>query len=256
MTQMVTFKPSVLVGASITRQGNVRYEREDLGTETPDGIEIKSWKTTKTTEMLDEYKRSEAVASECRRMLRAACYPTAVGLICPMDQRDRLDAAIAAIKDKIRQANGEFQLARLGCTFVQATIATDDQEAATAIARELSGFMQELTAALESCDVKKIRGTVASMKGIEQLLPGTASQTLQTAIQTARRAASTIAREVERKGRAIDEVRREIDLAPIDVARILFVEVEEIQVPAPTADPEATERMEAIEQTEEAGAAS
>jgi hypothetical protein len=249
MSNALTFRPSVLVGASITRKGNVTYAREDLGTEMPGGSEVKRWTTTKVTERVEEYKRSHAVVSECRRLLESVCVRTAVGLICPLEDEPRLETVFQTIQARLSEANAEFELAHLACWFAKGYIRTDDQESARAIAAEIAAFVRELTQALEACDVKKIRATLASARGVERVLEGSQSETLAQAIQTARHAANTIAREVERKGRRIEEVRRELDLSAVDVARFLFVEPEpeEELVPAAAPDLEARARMDAVE---------
>jgi hypothetical protein len=243
----VVFKPSILLGRSITRVGGVLYTRQDGHVAVEDGREEKTWTTTRVTEDLEEYKESERLASECRRAIDTVAVATRVGLIVPLEKEAELDEAIILVRKKIAEKNGVWKHSKLSCSFIKARIATDDQQAAMAIGQELSGFMKELTGALDSLDVKKIRSVVASVKGMDSLLPAEASKTLHEAMAAARAAANTISKEVEKKGRRIEEVREELNLAPIDVARTLFMESDEIIVQDAPADQEAADRMAAVE---------
>lgn len=246
----LTLKPSVLIGLAIRRTGAVRYERVEGNLEKEGEREVKTWTTTRRTDALSELKESESLASECRRLVRSVAYPMAVGLVCPKDREKDLDTVIAHIKAKIAEANVNWTQARLSSAIVKAEIATDDQEAAKALTMEMSTMLGDLLTSLEECDVKKIRATVASMKGLDSLLPEIQSETLKKALQTARKVASTVVREVEKKGRDIESVKLELDLSPLDVARTMFVEVEQ-QVsilPGLSEAHETAERLAGVEQ--------
>lgn len=80
------------------------------------------------------------------------------------------------------------------------------------------------TASIEACDAKRIRATIATMKGVDQLLEPMQSEALQTAIKTAKSLATKITKDVEKKGLEIAKVVQTLDLSPIDAAMVMFVE--------------------------------
>ncbi len=221
----ISLKPSLLVGASVSRSGGARYERHPLDERIDgDGSLTASWQTTKHVTNVDELKRAETLVSELRRMLRTVCYPTAFGLVCPKDREKALDAVTEQIKAKADEVNADLKTCRIAATVVKGEITSNDKEAADAIVGEISGFLKELEAAIQTCDAKKIRQTVAAIRGVDTLLPDIQSKVLNDAVKAARKAATLIVREVEKKGKAIEAVRSELDLAAVDMARAYFLE--------------------------------
>jgi hypothetical protein len=229
----ISLKPSLLVGASVSRSGGARYERHPLDERIDDdGSLTASWQTTKHVTNVDELKRAEAVVGELRHMLRTVCYPTAFGLVCSKDREKALDAVTEQIKAKVDEVNTELKTCRIAATVVKGEIKSNDKEAADAIVGEISGFLKELEAAIQTCDAKKIRQTVAAIRGVDTLLPDIQSKVLNDAVKAARKAATLIVREVEKKGKTIEAVRAELDLAPVDMARAYFLEPAADTVPA------------------------
>jgi hypothetical protein len=248
----LSLKPSLLVAVQISRVGGVTYARGAASEESGDNYEKKTWETTKEIPNVAEFKTAEAAAAECRRLISAICYRTSFGLLCSKDREKELTEAVKVVKAKIADVNSALQTVRLTASVIRAEISSSDQEAAQAVVQEIGGFLAELTSAVEACDVKKIRQTVGAVKGIESLLPEIQSQSLRSAIAAAKKAASTIVKEVQKKERTIDEVRRELDLSPIDAARMMFVEPDAGTAPAPAgfvamSDPEAAKELAGIE---------
>lgn len=243
--QRLTLKPSVLVAASLTRTGGVSYAREVLNESQDDDHEIREWKTTRDVPKLSQLKKAEAVASQCRRLLGEVCYRTSFGLVCAKEREPQLLDAAKQIRQLVEQANLELNGIRLHVSLIRGEIVSDDQAAAEAILQDLAGFFTTLQGAVEGCDVKQIRQTLATMRGVEQLLEPAQSETLQAAVRAAKHAAGQIAKEVEKKGREISEVVQELDLSAIDVARTMFLEFE----PAPpvTVGPPPAEVVETAE---------
>lgn len=85
-------------------------------------------------------------------------------------------------------------------TCVKGEVVTNDQAPADAILADLGTFSKDLVAAIEACDAKRIRATIATMKGVENLLEPVQSEALQTAVKTAKKLASHVAKEVGQKG--------------------------------------------------------
>lgn len=244
--QRLTLKPSVLVAASLTRTGGVSYAREVLNESQDDDHEIREWKTTRDVPKLSQLKKAEAVASQCRRLLGEVCYRTSFGLVCAKEREPQLLDAATQIRQLVEQANLELNGIRLHVSLVRGEIVSDDRAAAAeAILQDLAGFFTELQGAVEGCDVKKIRQTLATMRGVEQLLEPGQSETLQAAVKAAKHAAGQIAKEVEKKGREISEVVQELDLSAIDVARTMFLEFEPARPVEPV--PPAAEVVETAE---------
>jgi hypothetical protein len=131
---------------------------------------------------------------------------------------------------------------------VKGEITSNDTEAAAAIVKEIGGFLKELEAAIHSCDAKKIRQTVAAVRGVDTLLPDVQSKVLKDAVAAARQAARLIVREAEKKGRSIEEVKEELDLSAVDLARAYFLEPDTgTVIDVDALDPAAAERMAAVE---------
>ena len=245
--QTLTLKPSILVAASISRVGGVTYSREPGKEEIVGEHEHKEWTTIRDVPNRTLLLKADTIASQCRRLLGQVCYRTSFGLICPKDQEAALKDAVTKIRALIDQANGELTEIRLAGSFVRGEIVTDDAELAEAISRDLRQFFQELQAALEACDVRKIRQTVAAIRGVDQLLEPKQSAALQAAVKASRKIASTIVQEVEKKGRQIAEVSQELDLSEVDVAAVMFIETTAPREPSPVSVEHAAEEVAALE---------
>ena len=228
---IITMKPALMVSSSIARVGGMRQSKENEHVELDGAHEVKRWTAIRDVTDRNDLKAADAVASECRRMLRQVCVGTAFGLVCPMDRKQELTEIIGQIRARLTEANKTLNTCHLTSMFVTGTIVSDDKEAAEALTAQLGGFLGGLSAALEACDVKKIRQTLASMKGIETLLPPIQSAAINKAMAAARKAAAFIRHEVEKKDRSITAVRMELDLSELDVARAMFVEVGDIKAP-------------------------
>lgn len=249
MTAKISLKPSLLVGAAVSRSGGVTYVRREIDEQTsPAGALTKTWETTKHVANVDELKRAELLAGELRRLLRTVSYPTTFGLVCPKDREPDLDAITEQIKARVMDANAELTGCRLAATVVKGEIKSNDTEAANAIVKEIGGFLTELEAAIHSCDARKIRQTVAAVRGVETILPDVQSKVLKDAVAAARQAACLIVREAEKKGRSIEEVKEELDLSAVDLARAYFLEPDTgTVIDVDAMDPAAAERMAAVE---------
>lgn len=225
--QRLTLKPSVLVAFSIGRLGGVRYARQPLDQQRQGEREVTSWQTTREVDDVEELRRAQALVAECRRRMGALCYRTAFGWVAPREREAELAQTWAEIRARVEQANAEeLRRCRLVAACVTGEIAQDDQAAADAILADIARFFGDVMEALQACDVRRIRQTVAGMRGVEALLPDAQSEALRTAVRQARRLATVIRQEVERKGREIEAVVRELDLSPIDAARVMFIEPE------------------------------
>jgi hypothetical protein len=222
----ITLKPSLLIGASISRTGGLTNSRMLLDESLDGQHEVKKWEVTRDVPNLEELQKADAVASECRRMLSKVCYRTGFGTVCPKDREGELVTIFKEIRVTIDNANVTLVGCKLSASFVRGEITTDDQEAAKAIGADISGFLQTLADAIGKADVKAIKQTLLQMKGIEQLLPVGQSETLTKAINQARTVAKTIAAEVVKKGRQIEDVKTELQTADIDLARAAFLEVD------------------------------
>jgi hypothetical protein len=222
----ITLKPSLLVAVSISRGGGVKYLREELQPpeQVPDKHEIKVWKTTKDVLDAEEFKKADRVAGECRRRIAEICTRRAFGWMTPKSREKELEAAWEEVKERLAETNAELKTCTLVGTCVKGEIVTDDQAAADAILQDIGAFFKDLLTAIEACDAKRIRATVATMKGLDQLLEPTQSEALQTAIKTAKSLATTITKEVDQKGKEISVVVKTLDLSPIDAAMVYFLE--------------------------------
>lgn len=223
-TKSLTLKPSILVAPYLSRQGGVEYEREDLARQRVEERETATWRTKRTIANVAEMKAADALISECRRVLYRIGGRMAFGLVVPVERKAELDAAVADIKARIETANETYLYTTVSAYFVQARFASDDPEAAAAIAEEIGGLLRDLKAALDAADVKRIRALVAAAKGMDSMLGAAEGTALKAALDAARQAAKTLVKEVEKKERAITEVREELNLAPVDTARTLFLE--------------------------------
>lgn len=250
--ERLSIKPSVLLGKSISRAAGITYQRTLLDESEKGGTESRRWETLRVIPNVDEFKASGALVAECNRALMKVCVKTAVGLLCSKDNEKALDDTVAEIRSMIETANETYATVRISAAFVKGVIESSDDEAAKAITQDIQGFLANLYDAIEKCDVKKIRQTVLSMKGIDTLLPSVESEKIKAAMMAAKKVAKTIVAEVEKKGREITEVKQEFDLSEIDVARIAFVEIAPTAA-AMAAEPpapdivEASERMQGVE---------
>lgn len=222
--QRVTLKPSLMVAVVISRAGGVSYVREALDSSLEGVHEVKSWKVTKDVPDIEQLKKADAIANECRRKVSAICYRTAFGWVAPKESESELQKAWDQVKVRIVEANQELTACKLVATCVKGEVMTDDREAAEAILRDIGQFFTTVQDAIARCDVKAIRQTIADMRGIDTLLDPEHSKALKDAVATAKQVAKTLKSEVEKKGQEISAALKQVDMSPIDQAMVMFVE--------------------------------
>lgn len=223
--QRMSIKPLLLVALRITRDGGLSVTKEDLENTVDGEHEVRTWTVTRDVPNITELRAADRLAAECRRMITAFCVRTKFGLIAPKDVRAELDAAWAAVKDKVAVGNQQFTGCQLRASCIRGEILTSDQEAADAILHDLASWFRRLDDAVRACDAQTIRDTLTEMKGADMLLGPEHSKVLQDAVATAKQIATTVTAEVGKKHREMEEVKRELDFAPLDAAAFYFIDV-------------------------------
>ena len=227
MARKITLRPSVLVRFITRLAGGVTYIRRDLSDNLDGNTETKTWETTRVVEDTEEHARASRVRSALYQQVRKVCADTVIGLICQRESEAKLDEALAKCDEMAREFNSTAKTCRLACIGVKFNVEASNEAAAKAIAGQIQDMLVELKAALAAADVQKIREVLASARGLETTLPTSDGEALGAAVKAARVAARTIKREVEKKQRDIEEVKREIDLAPVEAARAFFLDLSE-----------------------------
>ena len=242
--RLLTLPPAVLVGGSISvRSDGISYEKLDEKVEETSRVDgDKDVATVKTSRRhvraAEELVRAQDTVRAIRVAMRKVCRSTVIGWISLQSQADDLRTFIEKSKEQAAEHNSGATHHKVRVSLVRAIIATDDERAAREIAGQVNDLLGEFKEALEAADIKAIRDVAVRAKNLSPILDTGDGSVFLSAVDAARRAANKIAKEVEKKGRALEDVRREIDLSPVEVARAAFLEFDGPEELAPPTDVE------------------
>lgn len=225
---MIRLKPGNLIALS-TRMDppGVRYERVDLGeTDLASGAHVERWETKKTVADPAEYERATTTRSKIRSLIRGACiyYPNFGVFICPDDQMEDLDKAVAESEALVDSQ--EWVTCKPRFWVLRGKLAESSREAVQAIRAEIGGLLEQLQRAAKVGDVKQLRDLATQARQLKgTLAPDTDGpvNAIDQAIAAARSLAREIVSKVEKGGERLAAVLTEQKLQPIAAARTAFM---------------------------------
>lgn len=232
-----TLRPGFLVSLKTSIRGNVNYARTDLGSDERDGAAVEKWQTERTIRDPEEHDRAKKARAKVGSLIRTACSQSAFGLLCPEVDSDKLEAAVAAAREVVREFNEGAQLSQIAMYVLAGRVTPDDVEAVRAINSEIRELMGAMEAGLEGGDAAAVREAASRVKGIGEMLSTEAQTKVEMAVKTARDAAKQVVRAKEQSGGAAVPVDRSA-VRRIGELRAAFLDLDDhADVAAPAAGP-------------------
>ncbi len=234
MTNISTLRPGLLVSLSCSLRGNVSYAQEVIDPEhlNDDGATEAEWKTKRTVADAAEYEAGKKARAKTRSVVSAVCVKSAFGLLCPEIDAEKLTAAIAEAHKVADDFNATAKLSRVRVYVIAGRIASDDVEAAKAIASEVNGLLANMEQGVKNMDVEAIRAAASQAKQMGAMLSPENETRVRMAIEAARATASTIAKAGEQAAISVDQAT----LRRIAEARTAFLDLDDAKaIAAPQA---------------------
>lgn len=221
-------RPGLLVALKSSVHGGVQYARVDLET----GEKRQKWETTKMVEDPEEHDRATKARSKAQSEIRGACAWTSFGLLCPKEQEDLLDEAIARAKAVVKAHNDSATSTYIDLFVLKGEVASTDEEAVNALMSEMSGLVTEMNQGIDKLDPKVIREAADKARRMAAILGDDQRVTITEAIDQARKAARQIVKRVEKEGEQAAIVLADIQRGALEKARIAFLDLDAPTKPA------------------------
>jgi hypothetical protein len=226
---VVSLEGNLFVYEIAKRLGGVSYRQRDKVVTAETAVRLEAeWKGEKTVYNKDELKMGSNILARCSRAVAEECYPSALGMICPIDRESALQEIVDRCRTEVRDFNAKSVFTKLEYQILIFKFSQDQASlSADLILNDIQATFADLKDAIEKMDYKQIRDTLVRFRGLEKVLPAGTAEKLESAVEQARKIARDIKRRVEKKGEQIEEIRTEISTNEIDLARIAFLETEE-----------------------------
>lgn len=238
MSVISTIRPGVLVSLKTSMQGNVRYDREDLGEFVEGSVAEKDWKTKRTIADIEEFEVGGKVRAKALSLIRGKCARSAFGLLCPESKVEELDAAITEANRLVDEFNRRAKVTQVHVYTIAGRIQPDDERAIKAIKSEIRQLVDIMSEGVRKLDPKAIRKAANQARSVGQMLPDDARERVQEAIKVARKAATDIGKAGEI---ASTEINKTV-LKQLAASRTAFLDFED-EKPASEAPKPKVERF-------------
>jgi hypothetical protein len=227
-------RPGLLVSLRTSVKGNVRYSTFELEQDhvTLTGERKARWETERTIRDPEEHERALKARSLARSAVQTVCAHSDFGLLCLVDNRDKLDAAIDKAEAIAREFNLSAEVSRLNVNVIIGEVSPNDARAIRAINQEMRDLMDTMANGLATLDVTKVRDAANKARSVAKMLEPNAGERVAKAIAVARGAAREIVKAGEAGAVEIDQVA----IQRIVEARTSFLDLDEVgEVQAPEA---------------------
>jgi hypothetical protein len=206
--------------------GNVSYQTRDIDPDHIDGGKLVArWETERTIQDPAEHERAVKERGRARAVITGVCAKSAFGLLCPEEQQDRLESAMAEARGIVDAFNKTATRTRINIYTIVGRVAQDDVEAVRAINSEVSDLLAAMQEGVRNMDATAIRDAANKVKGLGAMLEPGASERVNAAIAVARGVARTIVKAGEQASTVIDTAA----LNAIAAARTAFLDLGEQQ---------------------------
>jgi len=231
--QVLNLPPSFLVIQSVSTPGDVSYEtvadeRTMVEAVGDDGVDTS--KRVRTSKQVvvnpQEYEAAKKLAGQMRTALRQLGNSIQQGVVLvPVAREKELDKLIEQCDLDAINFNASARHHFVRPSIQKTVVTTDAEKTARDVAFQIQEKMDRLKEAMDKCDVKQIQNVTSQLKNWTKVLNTPKDKrTITAAIDAARTASKWIREETTKKGRLIEDVRQEINAAPVDTARIMFLE--------------------------------
>ena len=185
-----TIRPGLLVSLKTTISGNVRYEKRTIEPENVrDGKGHAIWETEKHVANAAEYDAAKKARADARNAISAVCAHSSFGLICPENNRDKLNEACAKAQSIIDAFNVTATCSHIAVYVLTGRIAADDSEAIKALKAEVRDLLDDMHQGIASRDVKMIRDACNKARALSVMLTDDPKAALEASIEVSRDAA-------------------------------------------------------------------
>lgn len=231
--RVLELPPSFIVVQEVKLQGDVKYlhSGEEASVEDQGGVKVSKTKVTTETVTRDpeEHKQAKFLSGQLRSSLRKLGSVLQSGVIVvPVAKEDELDATISDCRKQAVEWNAKAKFHYIRVSMLKSLITSDAESAARDIAFRLQETVREVTEAIASCDVDRIKSVVDNSKALARIVPAKEAKELTGALAQANNIRKYIKEAVEEKGREVEAVRKEIAqtmLGPLEAARMSFLEL-------------------------------
>lgn len=234
--EVSTLRPGLLVSMKTSLEGGVSYRKKVIeGAHLIDnGMQRAKWETVRTIVDPVEHDHAVKTRAKIRNTVAAVCAGSAFGLLCPENEVEKLESAIAEGRKLAKEFNETAKASKINLYVMTGRIAPDDAEAIRAINSEIADLIKTMSDGLKALDVKAVREAANKARSVATMLTGEAADKVSTAIAEARKAAKALVK-------AGDSAAVELDhaiLQSLAEARTAFLDVETdtAEVVAPEAE--------------------
>lgn len=221
-------EPGFLVAGDIHVDGCTTYRIADRSESRKGRSAEADWKTHKRVEDAEEQR---ALLTTKQRLSRdiaiLGARVTGFGYIVPAARGKELDKTLQKIDAEVAAYNKTARVTRMSADFAVFQIDASDDRVAAALYKRVASVLEQMEAAVERGDVKRLRAAMIDMKGLDTVLPGTESKKISALVKKARteaRAALKSAKKAATAKKAEAAVRKTLRTIPIDTLRAEVVE--------------------------------
>jgi hypothetical protein len=223
-----TIKPGLLVSMKTSVRGGVDYQRTELEPEHngENGERVARWETKRVISDPAEYKRAIETRGKARTAIISACCQTSFGLLCPEGREAELRTAVDVARIIAAEFNASAQRSTVEVYVITGKVASNDVEAAQAIAAEVRELMSDMETGIKNADPEAIRAAANAARAIGGMLSDEAGAKVSAAIAQARAAARIIVKRVEKSGELASKVIADLSVKDIEAARFAFLDMD------------------------------
>lgn len=236
---MIALKPGLMIALATKIDPPPVYHKRNEETERPPGAEVRTWESEVVVQLPEEYERAKKARGKARSLLTGACIITPFHvLMCPFEDKDKLDRAEAEAREVVRAFNDSATFYRVELQTFRGQVEEDSQRAAQAVGDEVRGLLDSMERSIRLGDVKAARDAATQAKSLGRLLEGKAAERVSLAVKGVRKLAREIVDRVQGQAEQLADVLTEERLHPIAAARVVFLEADQLEdVPSPAASP-------------------
>jgi hypothetical protein len=227
-------RPGILVALRTSVTGGITYNRVDLDADADkpaeEGASVARWETTKIVTDPKELERATKVRSEAVAQISKVCVRTSFGLLAPAGAEGSLDEAHAKARELVAAHNAAATHTKVEIHLLKGRIASTDEEAARAIASEVTSLLRDMERSVQRLDPESIRAAATKAAAMGAVLGEDKAAAVGKAVEAARTAARVIVKRVQKSGEDGARVLLDLQTGDIERARMSFLDMDE---PAP-----------------------
>ncbi len=223
--------PCILVIPKVGCKGGIRTEREDIDKFNDSNGETVIWKTTKIIADPEEHKESRKLRRDLKKKLLNVGLLTSIGIVVSHENLDKVKEVQLEIEEEIKEFNEYSEFVTMSLKMPVFHFTGDNEAAVSVVVDDLKDTLTQMKIAVENVDLKGIKNVVKRLKNYETVLPEDAAKRVIEAVESAKAQAKEFRKKLQKEGQALEEVRKTVDLNPINLARLALIDdSEDIEV--------------------------